>query len=242
MAKNLGIGQSVIVGREGEIRVNGNPSVSREHCRITRTGERTCSIDDLGSSNGTFVDGLNVISSVITSESHIRLGNFETSLSQLGIALAPVSDKIPHSGGASSSNAPKTVSIGRLFEVYEDYDVSQRDIQKRRARMGMNRMVFMTIPALLGSVGSFLGKQNPNIAIIIGVVSGVVTLGMLIYTLAMPAKSDNLVDEQFDLNQNFQLNYTCPHCKNFLGQRPPHLLIKQGACPFCKTKFTKDKH
>jgi hypothetical protein len=50
-------GESV-VGREGELVVS-DPTVSRQHAKITRDGN-SITVEDLGSSNGTFVDGVRI--------------------------------------------------------------------------------------------------------------------------------------------------------------------------------------
>lgn len=232
MPVNLNIGQSVIVGREGNIRIT-DASVSRRHCKITRVGDRSFNIDDLGSKNGTFVDGLNVFSSVATPESSIRLGKYETSLAKLGlINSVPVNPP----GPKKPESTVTEVYIDELFTLYEQFDNSQRDIQKRRARMGMNRMMLYTIPGIVGTIGSFL-RDKPEASLVCGIVSAAAVIGVAAYTMLMPGRSDQLVDEQAELNQNFQLNFTCPHCKNFLGQKTPKLLLKVGSCPYCKTGF-----
>lgn len=47
-----------IVGREGDLVVS-DPTVSRQHARVTREDD-TVTVEDLGSSNGTFVDGVRI--------------------------------------------------------------------------------------------------------------------------------------------------------------------------------------
>ncbi len=50
--------QTITIGRNpGNTIVINDPTVSRSHCQITSNGDGTYSITDLGSSNGTFVNG-----------------------------------------------------------------------------------------------------------------------------------------------------------------------------------------
>ncbi len=242
MPVNLQIGQSAIIGREGNIRITGNNSISKNHCRITRKAQDSYIIEDLGSTNGTFVDGIQVALQTVKPSTSIRLGSYETTLGKLlGI---PIGGQAV-SGGVNPPLNPgtgKEAYIDNLFKVYEQYDMAVRKIQKDRARMGINRMMLLTIPSLIGTVGSFIGTR-PGSFPVAGVISAAFTLGICIYTFSMPGKSDNLVDEQFELSQNFQLNYCCPNCRNFLGQRHPKLLMQIGSCPMCKSTFrTRFKH
>jgi DNA-binding NtrC family response regulator len=50
------------------------PTVSRFHCEIL-LGEKGARIRDLGSTNGTILDGVNVLDAFLRSGSHIRIGN-----------------------------------------------------------------------------------------------------------------------------------------------------------------------
>ncbi len=50
--------QTITIGRNpGNTIIINNPTVSRNHCQINQNGDGTYSITDLGSSNGTFVNG-----------------------------------------------------------------------------------------------------------------------------------------------------------------------------------------
>lgn len=240
MAVNLQIGQSVIIGKEGNIRVN-NSTVSRRHCSLTRTSQDGYMLNDLDSTNGTYVDGIAIFSTPVTLQTHVKLGNYETTIGHLlGYQVPAPGPKAASAPGPAPAKETKQVSIDHLFPIYQEYDQAVRDIQKKRARMGMNRMLFYTVPAIAGTVGSFL--QDDTARSILGAFSALSVVGMVAYTMLMPSKSDELVDEQFELNQDFQLNFTCPECKNFLGQRPPKLLLKVGSCPYCKSKFVSHRH
>ena len=107
MAVNLQIGQSVIIGKEGNIRVN-NSTVSRRHCSLTRTSQDGYMLNDLDSTNGTYVDGIAIFSTPVTLQTHVKLGNYETTIGHLlgyqvpatgpkaASAPGPASDKETH--------------------------------------------------------------------------------------------------------------------------------------------------
>ena len=58
----------IIVGRKGQQQaVITDLTVSREHCKLTDNGDGTYTVENL-SANGTFVDGKNIIRTVVTAE------------------------------------------------------------------------------------------------------------------------------------------------------------------------------
>lgn len=64
----------ILVGRGGECQVRlPEPSVSRRHARLV-PGERSVSLFDLDSTNGTFVDGERVRSATISGRHELRFG------------------------------------------------------------------------------------------------------------------------------------------------------------------------
>jgi hypothetical protein len=66
----------ITIGRNpGNMVRVGNPSVSREHAKIVYEGDHY-TIHDLGSSNGTFVNGNEVDTQVVEAGDRIRLGEF----------------------------------------------------------------------------------------------------------------------------------------------------------------------
>lgn len=239
MAIDLPIGKSVIIGKEGGLKIN-NPTVSRRHCRLTRKSQNDYIIEDLNSSNGTYVDGLQTFQAPVTLNSHIKLGSFEATLGQiLGYKIASGSTGGTGGGPNPSPTPAEEVAIDHLFPLYDSYDETMRGIQKSRGRMGTNRMLFMTIPGLIGTTCTFIPKPWNMIG---GIVNVFIMIGITLYSYCMPGKSDDLVDRQFDANLEFQQKYTCPKCKNFLGNLSPKLLLKRGACPYCKSKFTTHHH
>ncbi len=68
-------GASVVIGRgeEADLRVE-DAAVSRVHARITRTGERSFQIEDLGSTNGTFMGSRRITVEPLVSGDHVQLG------------------------------------------------------------------------------------------------------------------------------------------------------------------------
>ncbi|MBM4345487.1 MAG: FHA domain-containing protein [Deltaproteobacteria bacterium] len=86
---------SVSVGAAADCQVRvDHPSVSSRHARLERDGVRW-SVVDLGSTNGTFVDGQRVGRADVTQANELRLGSYATTL---GTLLAQAGPPTPRPG------------------------------------------------------------------------------------------------------------------------------------------------
>jgi len=236
MPINLQPNQSIIIGKQGNqlIKIT-DPTVSRRHCMLTCVGNGDFILEDIGSSNGTFVNGLPVTSTNkarVKLSSTLTMGNFKTTVGELlGIKVAPG----PPVPGPFLQKSEVTVHIAHLQQIYEQYRAELDNITKRRARMQIKRMFPMAFMGLIPGLTGFLTED-------LNWVKGVATAACLGVSMCilmmMPSQSDNLVDEQSDLNKDFQIKYSCPHCKNFLGMAKPYeVILNVGHCPYCKSKF-----
>ena len=64
------------IGRESKCDMTiGDDSVSRRHAMIYKTNDDQFIIEDLGSSNGTYVDGIPILSCLLHSGDHVQLGS-----------------------------------------------------------------------------------------------------------------------------------------------------------------------
>ena len=82
-AIELTLGQSKTVGRgrEADVMVD-DASLSRLHGRIAVDQDGQLSVDDLGSTNGTFVNADRVVTSVLRDGDRLRLGRLELVVSR----------------------------------------------------------------------------------------------------------------------------------------------------------------
>ena len=256
--------QSIIIGRQGQQPTAiDDLSVSKRHLSAAPMADGRWSIEDLGSTNGTYVNGLPVVTAIVNADTPLMLGSLQTTLRQL-LNLAPASKAKPAAAApkaASSSAAAKpapqpvsvhasnptpvpaepaiaadgSVSIKHLEDVYEKYRHDTLAIARRRNHASVYRILPMAIgmPLVMGLVGMF----TTDIAVKGVCMGGLMALGSAL-TLRMIPMGDRLAEEQFDINRRFQVDYCCPCCHNFMGAAKPYeVLVKQGQCPFCKVKF-----
>lgn len=248
--------QSVIIGRQGQQSVSiDDMSVSKRHLSATPMSDGRWSIEDLGSTNGTYVNGLPVVTAIVDADTPLMLGSLQTTLRHLlnlapapkvvpkpapvhAAEPAPISTPAPTSASApaaSAVGADGSVSIKHLEAVYEKYRHDTLTIARRRNHASVYRILPMAVgmPLVMGLVGMF----TTDIAVKGVCMGGLMALGSAL-TLRMIPMGDRLAEEQFDINRRFQVDYSCPCCHNFMGAAKPYeVLVKQGQCPFCKVKF-----
>lgn len=248
--------QSIIIGRQGQQPTDiDDLSVSKRHLSATPMPDGRWSIEDLGSTNGTYVNGLPVVTAIVDADTPLMLGSLQTTLRQLlnlapapkvvpkpapvhAAEPAPISTPAPTSASAPAEpavGADGSVSIKHLEAVYEKYRHDTLAIARRRNHASVYRILPMAIgmPLVMGLVGMF----TTDIAVKGVCMGGLMALGSAL-TLRMIPMGDRLAEEQFDINRRFQVDYSCPCCHNFMGAAKPYeVLVKQGQCPFCKVKF-----
>ena len=92
-------------------------SVSRRHCRIGVDAARGYFIEDLGSTNGTFVNGVRISHAYLTQGAEIQLG-------QVRLLFTPQEDARPLEQSASDSFGllvGRSAAMRRVFHVAETY-------------------------------------------------------------------------------------------------------------------------
>lgn len=209
-----------ILGRspKGEnVRKIDNSYVSANHCRIWLDKESNIYyIEDLGSTNGTFVNGLLVKQMAIKGDDKILLGGeggYGTTLEKL---LATSDDHIA------------VHKLDDLRKIYEDY---QRDMSKFK----INAQVYQSlriIPTVITSVilAYFVSNDQKSVAI----VTAVVVVLFIVISTVLIRKNDAKMRERIT---RFQLTYVCPKTRRFYGDRSWEVLQNEQTCSFCREKF-----
>ncbi len=124
----ISLADSLVLGRDadGGGRIEGDPKVSREHARVSRAGDGGLRIEDLGSTNGTFVNGGRVEERALAPGDTIQLG--QTTLTVVSPdhqrSRSGVRDALTLAGvtGHRSARAPAAVdaaSFRARFPVFE---------------------------------------------------------------------------------------------------------------------------
>lgn len=227
---------SILIGRGSNCQQKQkltDMSISRRHATLEKIAENRWKIKDIGSSYGTYVNGMQVVETEVGPDTPIVLGNFPTTVREL-LGGRPVQQK----------PTGKVISIQHLQYIYDNYQDGIKNIAKKRQKQQLMRMLPMQLvmPLALGLSGIFITDQGQG-----PIIKGAIMVAVMGLTGAMSMKVisnvDSQTDEQQDLVQQFQIDYTCPECKNFMGMTTPYkALLKRGKCPFCKAEFSESRH
>lgn len=201
-----------------------DPHVSRHHAQLVNTEDNGWIIEDLNSTNGTFVNGDQVMRKRIVASDIIRLGdNFTLNLTEIQKRLNDYSDE-----------------FNALKAVYDEYIKEKVKIQaSNQFKIRLLQSLPFAIPGIIGVIFGFLGKGSPTlftISLIIAICAP--TIGIF-----LGAKQSAKIPQQLqDLSNRFKTAYVCPKCGVFLGEIPWESLRKRKCCPVstCKAKWTKD--
>lgn len=228
----------IIVGRKGQQPFEiTDRSVSGKHLKLITMSDGNVLIEDLGSSNGTFIDGVRIIKKVVSRNTVVQMGSTFTFC---------ISDVLPEVKTSSVPRTPPTPprpeydeEILRKFQnlesVWNKYQEEKINLQKNNASKGFLRMLPMFVLGGLGYVISCI----PELADFRTAIT-LAGLGIGIMITWISYKSATSLPEQMEkLNQQFQIDYVCPKCKQFLGFTPFEGLKNRGQCSACKSKWVK---
>ena len=151
-------GREFNIGQAGAVPL----SVSRRHCKISVNGSNI-SIENIKAQNVTFVDGNQVVSKGITSNSRLQLGEerFLVPLQQI-LQLAGVSA----ANGMDPQKEAPTFSLKPMKAVWEEYDNRRMKIQNDAAKSA-NKQRLQGLFSMFGMCLGFIPGIDPTIRIVI---------------------------------------------------------------------------
>lgn len=199
-----------------------NSSVSRNHARLCSDGSSGWILEDLNSTNGTFVNDVQILKKNITPSDRIRFGNSDTySLNDL-----------------LHANNDYSEEFEKLKDIYKTYTEAKVKIQSsNQLKTRLFQSLPFALPGIIGVTIGFLGKGSPEmfgISLFITILAP--TIGIY-----MGAKQASKVPLQLQtLADSFKINYVCPKCGAFLGEIPWESLVNKKQCPSCKAKWMKE--
>lgn len=201
-----------------------DPFVSRHHALLTKENDGCLFLEDVGSTNGTFVNGCQIVKKRITPTDVIKLGNQY---------VMHVSEVLKH-------NNDYTEEFAALKKVYDDYIQAKVKIQSsNQFKTRLFQSLPFALPGIVGVLIGFLGKGSPEW---FGV-SLFITICAPAVGIYMGAKQAARTPEQLQaLANQFKIDYVCPKCGTFLGEIPWESLRNRKQCPVptCKAKWVNE--
>ena len=203
-----------------------DPHASRYHAKLIHEEAGGWLLEDLGSTNGTFVNDIQIVRKHVTPNDTIRLGN--DYLFNLSEALKCKNDY--------------SEEFAALKQVYDDYIQAKIKIKIQSSNQFKTRIlqaIPFSIPGVIGVVIGFLGKGSLEL-FSISLFIAVCAPAIGIYLGAkQSAKIPQLLQ---DLTNQFKIDYVCPKCGTFLGEIPWESLRNRKQCPIssCKAKWVSE--
>jgi len=192
-------------------------SVSREHIKITVDNNGGMKISNINPANKTFVNGVAVEMKSITTDDEVELGNEHYKLDW------KLLDGI----------VPNIMDVKHLKNIWENYYSSKNAQQIADRRFNALRSVTGIITMAAIALTMFTGaKTLPYIIAYI-----VAILLTICFTVKAYIDAKRVPVRNMKLTENFEKQYICPHCHRFLGYTSFTVLMQNGRCNYCKTKF-----
>ena len=197
-------------------------SVSREHVSITIHDDGKVLLENLNVQNYTFVNMVGVESKVVK----------EGDLIELGTGHYVLDWKI------IKPFMPKFADIRPLKKIWEDYHEENIRIKKQSKKMTELQSltpIFTTGNIAVSVTAGAMGHIN-----VCFITVPLVLIGFfLMIKNYINRKNDTSIDDGELLLTEFQHNYICPTCKNYLGPNSYDIISQRDKCPHCQAIYKK---
>ena len=200
-----------------------DPQVSRYHALLTKDDNRELLLEDLGSTNGTFVNGNQIIKKKVLVEDKVTFGTNYTLY---------ISEILKYDNDYSEEFA----SLNIVYEVYIKEKIRIQSSSQFKTRL-FQSMPFAFI-GVLGIVLGFTGHADKGLFIFSFILAVCApTIGIYFgarQAAKIPAQLQNLANK-------FKIDYVCPKCGTFLGEVPWESLRNKKHCPVssCRAKWIR---
>lgn len=203
--------------------VVNEPQVSRYHVHLVREGEYWL-LEDVGSTNGTFVNGSQIVKKRVLFTDNIKLGsNYQLNLSEV-----------------LKYNNDYSEEFAALRKIYDNYVESKVKIQSsNQFKTRLMQSLPFALPGIVGVIIGFWGKGSPEF---LGI-SLLITICAPTIGIYLGAKQSAKTPQQLqDITNQFKIDYVCPKCGTFLGEIPWESLKNKKQCPIssCKAKWVNE--
>ncbi|MBQ8493993.1 MAG: FHA domain-containing protein [Alistipes sp.] len=228
------------------MRVSNNV-VSGTHCKIFLDEKSNIMyIEDLGSTNGTYVNGVQVMRYALKVDDNILLGGdggYKTTLREV-LKYVEAQQAATHSLDDNAQNkqgvaAERTYveEFAKLKDIYDSYQHDTLEIKDKLNSVMMWRIIPSSIVAVITAAIPFV-IDAPEVKRFMTLGSALLTLIILLICFKVTAKMSHKYNAALLKRQeDFQLSYVCPKCRSDFGNRSWVALHHKGFCPACKAKF-----
>lgn len=210
-------GKSFFWGTPGNV----PKSVSRKHCQVIMNDDGQIIIEDITPNNFMYINGVDCK----------KKGGLLVSDT---VELGPDRYRLDLEGIIKTLSSQQSFSIEPLKSIYDAYQKEKYDIQVQQGKLN----ALSALPGILSMTSIGIAVFIDKARIIMIVVAAVFALVFAFIRYRNASKIPMRIKK---LEESFRDTYICPNpaCGHFLGGVPYKELLKNKACPYCKSKFTK---
>ena len=231
----------ITVGRnpDNNIVIN-NSNISRYQCKIRLLTPVMFELEDLNSTNGSFVDNIKLVPNKryqFDSSANIRFGNdFNLNLKSIfpniEIIQKSVPTNPPQQPGGGFSNGPvsksELKSFNELEEVWKEYINRQNQANNAAMGYGIGGSVIGIVASML------LVPVTGGASIMAPIIGTAATAGGGVLGRYLGQQKSSQIRNDLTYEDAFLEVYSCPRCKESF-QKKPWITIRE--CFKCKCKF-----
>lgn len=212
---------SFIVGRDkgpNKI-VLPKPEVSSSHLLAAMNDDNTISIEDLGSSNGTFLNGKKIKRANFTPNDSLSLADVPVRYTWLAEELSRLK---------KMQRDDFTTEFDELKQVYVSY---KEDVAKLRKSASIKSALYRApIPIVICGLGIGFLDPMSDIGRLLPYFVAPITAAIMTFA-PISEKSEKALEER---REEFLIRYRCPKCSLALGEQSWNILAQQKQCGRCQ--------
>lgn len=228
------INMEILIGTAGNESLNiTQPDVSRIHARLTVKDDMALVLEDMESTNGTYVQGHKVLRKRVDLNTVVRLGStFKFKISQ--VVPAHIQDAI-----ALKEQEEIKSKFKALEAIWNEYSVEKRRIQKE----GGKSSILSRLPYLITIASGLVTRLcSDDFLLIVCILVGsfiVSSIAIRFIDKKSEKRKFQMSQELERLDEKFKETYLCPNskCRTFLGYLPYGSLKTTGHCNRCHCNF-----
>jgi predicted RNA-binding Zn-ribbon protein involved in translation (DUF1610 family) len=198
-----------------------DPMVGRKHLLILFKSENELIIEDLDTSNATFVNQIRIKKKSVTPEDQILLGSYE------------LNSKFLFSEIIKKVNESRTDFTKEFFELKGIYEGYEKKVNEIKNKSQVSPLIIRAFVTLCVMAAAFFIFPNPQIRY--PVMTGAGILGGFV---SLVLHKDSKLKDRIDiLTAELEMVYKCPKCgKSLISRRWKHWAIKKE-CENCGAKW-----
>jgi ribosomal protein L37AE/L43A len=201
-----------------------NSIVGRKHLIITYISDKELLLEDLNSTNHTYVNGTKIIKKHITPNDKISLGSLDIDSSMIFKTIL---------NRRKENQTDFTIEFNEIKKIYEEYEVKVDKLKRKSQSEPIIIRAAITVLVMV-LVFIFLGNSSPlryPLMMMAGIIGGVFTAF---------SNTNKAVRSQIDiLNAKLMSQYKCPKCGRNLYGNTITFWSARGKCDNCGALWTK---